>query len=136
MNKAEREYWNASRSKYGIWLVSGNVLLSVVSCLVISLSGKGYGMGAPVCIPLFFCLLGILQFFILEKGYKKGLSRTNLYLVLKTIKLLVSIILVIVYGLFSRKDIVMFSLLLIVFYLINLILDTLFFVEFEKGYKK
>lgn len=96
----------------------------------------GNSIYAAVCIPLFFCIMGFLQFFLLEKGHKHGISHTTLYLALKTFKLIVSVILMTIYGLAFRKDIVIFGLLLIVFYLINLILDTLFFVKFEKGYKK
>lgn len=137
MNKAEKEYWNASRLRYGMRLVGTNIIVSAASCLILQMTTMGgNSIYAAVCIPLFFCIMGFLQFFLLEKGHKHGIAHTTLYLGLKTFKLILSVVLMTVYGVAVRKDIVVFGLLLIVFYLVNLILDTLFFVKFEKGYKK
>ena len=136
MNRTESKYWNASRTQYGIRLIVTNGFVSVISCLILQMAMGGNGIYSAVCIPLFFCIMGFLQFFFLEKGHKQGTPHTTLYLALKTFKLIISVVLMVVYGLVIRKNIVIFGLLLIVFYLINLISDTLFFVKFEKGYKK
>lgn len=72
----------------------------------------------------------------MEKSDKHGFPRTSVYLALKTFKLISAIILLLVYKLAGGTEFIVFSLLLIIYYWANLILDTMFFVNFEKKYKK
>lgn len=125
-----------ARIRYGMGLIAVNVVLSLCAYAVAKffiseemiLSGWG--------IPLFFCLFGLVQFFVLEKGAASGLSYTRLYLSLKAFKLLFSLLLLVFYRLWGHVDFVACGLGLIVFYLVNLIWDTLFFIRFEKNCKK
>lgn len=132
----EKTSWHMARIRYGMGVIAVNAVLSLCAYAVARLFVPQEAVLSGWGIPLFFCIFGLVQFLILEKSAGAGWPYTSVYLSLKVFKLLFSLLLLVFYRFWGKVDFVACGLALIVFYLVNLIWDTLFFVRFEKICKK
>lgn len=84
-------------------------------------------------IPIFFFVLGIVSIYVFEACIKRTPQKIGLlYLAIKVLKLIVSILFMIVYSLVVKEHVKDFILTFVVFYFLYLIFETWFFFSFEK----
>lgn len=83
-------------------------------------------------IPLFFYVVGIISIYILT-GLKtdKSSKLLNTFMLLRGIKMFLAIVLATTYWLLDRQEIRSFAIMLVVFYLCYLFLETYFYVKIE-----
>lgn len=89
-----------------------------------------------IIIPLFFLLMGIL--FILQfrrTPINKPKKMVNVYMMMRMIKVCLSAILIVLYWFLDKAHIRNFTLLFIIFYLINLIWETYIYMRIELYFK-
>lgn len=89
-----------------------------------------------IIIPLFFLLMGIL--FILQfrrTPINKPKKMVNVYMMMRMIKVCLSAILMVLYWFLDKAHIRNFTLLFIIFYLINLIWETYIYMRIELYFK-
>lgn len=89
-----------------------------------------------IIIPLFFLLMGIL--FILQfrrTPINKPKKMVNVYMMMRMIKVCLSAILIVLYCFLDKAHIRNFTLLFIIFYLINLIWETYIYMRIELYFK-
>jgi hypothetical protein len=78
----------------------------------------------------FFYLLSLLSNLLHERMKNNHASRVRLhYLVMSAIKMVIFIILLVIYGIFFRQDVVPFFISFLVFYLIYTFLDVRSFIR-------
>lgn len=83
-------------------------------------------------IPIYFYVFGFIFIYLFERVRRNIQSKTLLlYGSLRMMKLMVSIIMLVLYGFLVKTQIKDFLLTFIVFYLIYLVFETLFFFNFE-----
>mgnify|MGYP001777663475 CR=1 FL=1 len=100
-----------------------------------SLCPHHYFNGYPL-IPAYFFLLGVGMINLVEWGRRTMPNRLlQIYMLVRTIRMLVSFILMLVYCVVVRTEAVAFALTFIAFYLIYLIYDSWFFCTFEGSQK-
>lgn len=83
-------------------------------------------------IPIYFYVFGFIFIYLFERVRRNIQSKTLLlYASLRMMKLMVSIIMLVLYGYLVGTQIKDFLFTFIIFYLIYLIFETLFFFNFE-----
>jgi hypothetical protein len=84
-------------------------------------------------IPLFFYLMGVVLFLRFRRiSIKKPSKTSNMYMQMRVMKMLISLVGLLVYWLVNKPDIRPFALVFAVFYLIYLIWETFIFIRMEK----
>ena len=87
-------------------------------------------------IPLFFYLIGVVLFWRFEKVSKSNpFKTTNLYMRIRIIKVVLSIIIVVLYWVFNKEGFRPFAMTFAAFYLIYLVWETFLFLRLEKQIK-
>lgn len=88
-------------------------------------------------IPLFFYVIGIISIYILT-GLKidKSNKLLNTFMLLRGIKMFLAIVLATIYWLLDREEIRSFAIMLVVFYLCYLFLETYIYVKIETWNRK
>ncbi len=95
-----------------------------------------YFNGYPL-IPAYFFLLGVCMINLVEWGRRTMPDKLlQIYMLVRTIRMLASFILMLVYCVAVRTEAVAFMLTFIAFYLIYLTYDSWFFCMFEGNQKK
>lgn len=88
-------------------------------------------------IPVYFFLFGLLYIYLFDKFRTKTQQSVVLfYSSIRMMKLMVSIVGLILYGVLVKTQIKELLFTFIVFYLIYLLFETLFFFNFERNLKK
>ena len=88
-----------------------------------------------IIIPIFFYILGvifILQFRLTPRESSKVL---NVYMLIRTIKIVTSFVIIIVYWILDQPNTRNFAILFVIFYLISLIWETYIYLRMEKYMK-
>lgn len=106
------------------------LLLSVITA-VLAFAGKLCGW-IYYSLPLYFALMGAV-FFILVKLKRNSPKRLQFYYVFRTVKLFLTVgLMAMAYFVMSKVD-VLWVALLAVYYLVTMVLETVFFAkEFSK----
>lgn len=137
MNDTEaNKYEERRRSHYWMQLTNTNLCLYAIVYIAMHLFWPAYNTPILGFIPGFFWFFGLIQFYIMKRNEKRGVSRGRIYLALKTLKLISAIILLLIYKLAGGTEIIVFSILVIIYYWANLILETTSIVRYEQKYKK
>jgi hypothetical protein len=120
------------------------VLILTIVMVVIGLGGgyllsnslSAYSFPAYVVLPVFFYLLGTVEVFILT-GIKKeeGKKLVNKYMLMRVVKILVSLFVLLIYWLVDKTDIRNFAIAFILYYMIFLMMETYFYLQTEKMLK-
>ncbi|HOG42180.1 MAG TPA: hypothetical protein PK979_06480 [Bacteroidales bacterium] len=84
-------------------------------------------------IPLYFYLMGVALFLRFRRiSIDKPSKTTNMYMQMRVIKVLISLIIIVVYWLLNKSGVRPFAIVFAVFYLIYLIWETFLFLRMEK----
>lgn len=87
-------------------------------------------------IPLFFYLLGIIFIFRFRRTpVNEPKKMVNLYMLMRMIKIFMSFALIFLYWLFHKANIRNFTIIFVVFYVINLIWETYIYMRMELYFK-
>ena len=113
-------------------LVLGVVGWIILRFLFPEIEVKGYFV-----IPIFFYLIGVVLFWRFRKVFiKNPFKTTNLYMQIRVIKILVSIIIIVLYWLLHKPGFRPFAMVFAAFYLIYLVWETFLFLRLEKYIRK
>lgn len=122
------------RRKKQTYLVSLTVfsfITGIIGALLLNYGWPDLYFETYPFIPLYFYIFGFVLIHLFERVRKKMQHKALfLYVGIRMIKLLVSIVVLVIYGL-VYSHIKEFMLTFIVFYLLFLIFDTYFFFKFE-----
>lgn len=87
-------------------------------------------------IPVYFFVFGLILIYLFERVRKNIKKKTlPLYASIRMMKMMVSIVVLIIYGLAVHTQIKEFLFTFIIFYLIFLVFEVLYFFKFEKDRK-
>ena len=117
---------NISKTKRNFicWHTLFGVISAALGAVILHFALPGHYFGGYPFIPVYFYFFGLAQRLLL------------LYLAMKMIKMILSLILVLIYCLAVREEAKAFLLTFISFYLIYLIFETWFFFSFEMNQKR
>ena len=110
------------------------VILSVVTfvalCLVVGFWQDMFTNHTPMCVLatslLVFDFIGILTAFLVKRKYENKDSVIQPFMVMKSVKLLVSLVVILIYFLAIKINIKVFVVCFAVVYIVYLALDTMF----------
>lgn len=124
---------SSEKRAYLIILTVISLVFSIIGALVFRfVCPQNYFIAYPL-IPTYFYLFGLLFIYLFERIYKNIQQRTLLlYVSLRMMKLMVSIVVLIIYGVLIKDQVVAFMFTFVAFYLLYLILEILFFYNFER----
>ncbi|NLZ94791.1 MAG: hypothetical protein GX921_03065 [Bacteroidales bacterium] len=88
-------------------------------------------------IPVFFFIIGIVSIYTLT-GIKldKPNKLLNTFMLVRGVKMFLALSLAAVYWLFNRAEIKSFAIMVVVFYLLYLFLETYIYIKLEKWNRK
>ena len=106
------------------------VLLSLTSFIANLLIDTRYPeySGAKPAIALssaFFCLFGVITFLALEGVRNDAVKYTRAYMVLQGLKIILSVLVVAIYGFFNRELLLPFLVIFGVFFMIYLVFEAI-----------
>ena len=88
-------------------------------------------------IPIFFMLLGLGTIFFLTQNTEiDARKRAPRYMLHRTVKILLSVTLVLIYWAVNKPEIKIFATVFVIFYLIFLMFETYTYMQVEKTLKK
>ena len=91
-----------------------------------------YNFSTYPFIPIYFYVFGLILIFLFERVRRNIQQKTLLlYASIRMMKLMVSIVVLVIYGVWIKIQIKEFLFTFIIFYLIYLIFEILFFFRFE-----
>lgn len=112
------------------------ILSAVLGAVILHFALPGHYFGGYPFIPVYFYLFGLFSIYMFDACRLHAPQRMLLlYLAIKMVKMILSIILVLIYCLAVREEAKAFLLTFISFYLIYLIFETWFFFSFEVNRK-
>ena len=115
--------------------LTGIVLTALVTVIYHLFIPDRYFLWFP-SIPIFFYLFGLFYIYMFAFNYRLGLDKiAATYLICKTVKFILSALVLIFYGFVVRHEVVPFFTTFIVFYFAFLIFETRFFLRFEEKLK-
>ncbi len=115
--------------------VIGVILTAVVALVYHIFIPERYFLWFPA-IPIFFYLFGLFYIYMFAFNYSLGLDKIAMtYLVCKTLKFILSILILLFYGFVIGHEVVAFFATFILFYFAFLIFETRFFLRFEAKLK-
>lgn len=125
---------NISKTKRNF--IGLNTLFAIISAtlgaIILHFALPGHYFGGYPFIPVYFYLFGLFSIYMFDACRRHAPQRMLLlYLAMKMIKMILSLILVLIYCLAVREEAKAFLLTFISFYLIYLIFETWFFFSFE-----
>ena len=113
----------------------GIVLTGIVAFVFHLFIPERYFLWFPA-IPIFFYLFGLLYIYLFAFGYRQGLEKlASVYLLCKTMKFLLSLLVLLFYGVFIRHEVVAFFTTFIGFFFAFLVFETRFFLRLEAKLK-
>lgn len=125
------------RSKFililtAVILVTGLGTKYLLTNVLTQFAFKGYTL-----IPIFFFIMGLAWIFILTNTSKDdGKKLINKYMMMRVVKILMSLTFVLIYWLANKPEIKNFATVFIVFYMIYLLFETFVYIQIEKRMKK
>ena len=128
---------NLTKRKYLLYLTLITLLLSGVGGVTyFSLVPEHYFGGYPF-IPVYFFLFGLFEISMFDACRKHAPQKMLLlYMAMKVMKMLLSVILLVVYCFAVREEAKLFLLTFILYYIVYLIYETWFFFTYEVGKKQ
>ena len=88
-------------------------------------------------IPIFFMLLGLGTIFFLTQNTEiDARKRATRYMLHRTVKILLSVTLVLIYWAVNKPEIKIFATVFVIYYLIFLMFETYTYMQVEKTLKK
>ena len=130
---------NISKTKRNF--IGLNTLFAILSgaagALILHIALPGHYFGGYPFIPIYFYFFGLFSIYAFDACRRHAPQRMLLlYLAIKMVKMILSIILVLIYCITVREEAKAFLLTFISFYLIYLIFETWFFFSFEVNQKR
>lgn len=119
------------------WHTLGALLCGVIGALILihGIPGAQYFKAFPM-IPIYFYLWGLLSIYLFDYGQRQMPKKILLiYLGIKSVKMILSILLLIVFTILDPEDGHVFLLTFVAFYLVYLVFETWLFFSFEKMIK-
>ena len=113
------------------------IISGVLGAVILHEALPGHYFGGYPLIPIYFFLFGIFNIYMFDACRRNAPQKMLLlYLAMKIMKMLFSIMLLVVYCVIVREEARAFLLTFIAFYLIYLIYETWFFFKFEVNLKR
>ena len=113
------------------------ILSAGVGAVILHVALPGHYFGGYPFIPTYFYLFGLFSIYMFDACRQHAPQKMLLlYLAIKMVKMILSIILVLIYCLAVREEAKAFLLTFISFYLLYLIYETWFFFSFEVNLKQ
>lgn len=112
------------------------ILTAALGAVILHVALPGHYFGGYPFIPIYFYLFGLFSIYMFDACRRHAPQKLLLlYLAMKMIKMILSMMLLMVYCLAVREEAKAFLLTFISFYLIYLIFETWFFFSFEMNRK-
>lgn len=112
------------------------ILSAALGAVILHVALPGHYFGGYPFIPVYFYLFGLFSIYMFDACRRHAPQKLLLlYLAMKMIKMILSMILLMVYCLAVREEAKAFLLTFVSFYLIYLIFETWFFFSFEMNRK-
>ena len=130
---------NISKTKRSFicWHTLFAVISAALGAVILHFALPGHYFGWYPFIPVYFYFFGLASIYMFDACRRHAPQRLLLlYLAMKMIKMILSLILVLIYCLAVREEARAFLLTFISFYLIYLIFETWFFFSFEMNQKR
>ena len=113
------------------------ILSAGVGAVILHVALPGHYFGGYPFIPTYFYLFGLFSIYMFDTCRQHAPQKMSLlYLAMKMIKMILSLILLLIYCLAVREEAKAFLLTFISFYLLYLIYETWFFFSFEVNLKR
>ena len=130
---------NISKTKRNF--IGLNTLFAILSGaaggLILHIALPGPFFGGDPFLPVFFYIFGLFSIYIFDACRRHAPQKMLLlYLAMKMMKMILSLILLLIYCLAVREEARAFLLTFISFYLLYLIYETWFFFSFEVNLKR
>ena len=130
---------NISKTKRNF--IGLNTLFAILSgaagALILHIALPGHYFGGYPFIPVYFYIFGLFSIYMFDACRRHAPQKMLLlYLAMKMMKMILSLILVLIYCLAVREEARAFLLTFILFYLIYLVFETWFFFSFELNQKR
>lgn len=117
---------------YLLYLTAFTLVVGVIGALLLLYGWPGTYFAAYPFIPIYFYIFGFILIQMFERIKKNIQSKTLLlYVSIRMMKLLISVIVLAIYGLVLHSQIKEFMFTFVVFYLLFLVFDTCFFFKVE-----
>ncbi len=108
------------------------VISAAFGAVILHFALPGHYFGGYPFIPVYFYFFGLFSIYMFDACRRHAPQRLLLlYLGIKVVKMILSLVLVLIYCLAVREEAKAFLLTFISFYLIYLIFETWFFFSFE-----
>ena len=130
---------NISKTKRNFicWHTLFAVISAALGAVILHFALPGHYFGGYPFIPTYFYLFGLFSIYMFDACRRHAPQKLSLlYLAMKMIKMILSLILLLIYCLAVREEAKAFLLTFISFYLIYLIFETWFFFSFEMNQKR
>ena len=126
---------NISKTKRNFiwWHTLFAVISGALGAVILHFALPGHYFGGYPFIPIYFYFFGLFSIYAFDACRRHAPQRM---LLLKMIKMILSLILVLIYCLAVREEARAFLLTFILFYLIYLVFETWFFFSFELNQKR
>ena len=125
-----------TQRKFLIFLTALTLLLGIAGGAVLQHMVPGRYFGAYPLIPAYFYLCGLLFIVAFEACRRRAPNRmVMLFMGMKMLKLILSVLLLIVYCLVAPQTAIVFLMTFAVFYVSYLIYESWFFFAFERNKK-
>lgn len=112
------------------------LLVGIAEWCILSYGFQAYFSGYPV-IPLYFLVLNIISFYIIDVFAKPSPNRmVQIFLTVKVLRIALSVLLMMIYCISDKGNVKCFLVTFIVTYLIYMVHDAWFFSSFEMKPKK
>lgn len=113
------------------------ILSAGLGAIILHIALPGHYFGGYPFIPIYFYLFGLFSIYMFDACRRHAPQKMLLlYLAMKMMKMILSMMLLLVYCLAVREEAKAFLLTFISFYLVYLIFETWFFFSFEVNRKK
>ena len=130
---------NISKTKRNFiwWHTLFAVISGALGAVILHFALPGHYFGGYPFIPVYFYIFGLFSIYMFDACRLHAPQKMLLlYLAIKMVKMILSIILVLIYCIAVREEAKAFLLTFISFYLIYLIFETWFFFSFDVNHKR
>lgn len=123
---------SVQKRNYLVILTALTLFTGIGGALILRYGLPQYYFGTYPLIPVYFYIFGLILIYLFERVRRNIQQKTLLlYAAIRMMKLMVSIVVLVIYGLLVHTQLKEFLFTFIIFYLIYLIFETLFFFNFE-----